>query len=55
MTERGAPLSVVGFYRHPPLSPDATILNYLNNDKEGFVGLWRPVMPPPPRPRRHNT
>ena len=25
-------------------------LNYLNNDKEGFVGFWRPAMPPPPPP-----
>ena len=39
MTEReGAPLSVVGLKRHPH-SPDATILNYLNNDKEGGAPL----------------
>ena len=44
MTElEGAPLSFIGFWRPPiPLSPDATILNNLN-DREGgaiiFIGF----------------
>ena len=39
MTERGAPLSFVRFWRPPPPppmppSPDATLLNYLNDRRE---------------------
>ena len=35
----------------PPLSPDATILKYLNDREERalpFVGFWRPQCPPGP-------
>ena len=58
LTERGGgggggrALPFVGFWRPPrcPPSPDATILNYLN-DREGgvaplsFVGFWHPPSP----------
>ena len=48
-SERGAPLSFVGFWRPPPPT-DATILNYLNDRERGallfIVGFWRPPMTP---------
>ena len=52
---------LVGFLRPPmPPSPDATILNYLNDSERGggggaplsFVGFWRrPNAPHPPTPQ----
>ena len=54
MTEMRDAIIFVGFWRPPmpPPSPDATILNYLNDRERraplSFVGFWRPPMPPPP-------
>ena len=52
MTERGAQLSIVGFWRPSmPPSPDATIIiTILITERGGaiiFLGFWRPPMPPP--------
>ena len=55
MTERGAQLSIVGFWR-PSMSPspDATIIITNLITERGaplsFLGFWRPPMPPPPIP-----
>ena len=49
-TERGRALPLVGFWRPPmPPSPDATILNYLNDREGGAIILCR-TLPPPPSP-----
>ena len=55
MTEMGDAIIFVGFWRPqcpPPPSPDATILNYLNDRERratlSFVGFCRPPMTPPP-------
>ena len=49
MTEMRDAIIFVGFWRPPnaPPSPDATKLNYLNDEGRAlpFVGFWRP--PPP--------
>ena len=50
MTEMRDAINFVGFWRSPPPmppSPEATILNYLNDSEGGgaplsFVGFWRP-------------
>ena len=55
MTKKKDAINFIGFWRSlmpPPLSPDATILNYLNDSERGaplsFVGFRRPPMPPLP-------
>ena len=56
MTKKKDAINFIGFWRPlmppPPLSPDATILNYLNDSERGaplsFVGFRRPPMPPLP-------
>ena len=50
-TERGWALPLVRFWRPPipPPSPDATILNYLN-DREGAPLSYAGLCPPPPSP-----
>ena len=50
-TERGRALPLVGFCapQCPPPSPDATILNYLNDREGGAIILCR-TLPPPPSP-----
>ena len=54
MTKKRDAINFTGYWRPPmpPPSPDATILNYLNDSETGaplsFVGFWRPSMTPPP-------
>ena len=52
MTERGAQLSIVGFWRPSmPPSPDATIIITILYREGGaiiFLGFWRPPNAPPP-------
>ena len=47
-TERERALPLVGFWRlpMPPPSPDATILNYLNDSEGGAIILCRTLPPP---------
>ena len=57
MTKMKDAIIFVGFWRPPPPSPDATILNHLNDSERGaplsVVGFWRTTKTPPPG--RHNT
>ena len=59
MTERGAQLSIVGFWRPSmPPSPDATIIiTILITERGAPLSFWDFGAPqcPPPLPRRHNT
>ena len=48
MTEMRDVIIFVGFWR-PPSSPDATILNYLN-DREGAGIIFCRILAPPPPP-----
>ena len=54
MTKMRDAIIFVGFWRPPP-SPDAKIINYLNNRERrapsSFVGFWRPPMTPSPPPQ----